>query len=411
LSIDWRQGLPVLRLEGVSLREPRLADAAGLFARLTSPNVAKFLSTPPETALGFERFIAWAQHERQHGRHVCYAIVPNGSLDPVGLIQVREFEPGFGNAEWGFALEEASWGTGLFTKCAAAMADFVFRYVGVHRLEARASVGNGRGNGVLQKLGAVPEGVLRRSFDNGSRTTDQVLWCLIAADWLAAHPGLPYGLEDPVTMAPETVLDRARESRVEGWKQGLPVLRGDGVTLRELVAGDAPTLTRDFKDAELGRYIVPPPASVDVFEHFVEWARRQREAGSYLCYAVIPDDGRQAAGLFQVRQLDPPFKTAEWGFVFARPYWGTGLFARSASPLLDYVFDSLGVKRLEARAVAENARANSALRKLGAVEEGRLRRSFLLGGQYHDDLLWSILDTDWAIRRGRQTPAPAAASV
>ena len=85
MSIDWRQGLPVLRLEGVSLREPRLADAAGLFARLTSPNVVEFLSAPPDTARGFEHFIGWLQHQRQHGRHVCYAIVPSGSSEPIGL--------------------------------------------------------------------------------------------------------------------------------------------------------------------------------------------------------------------------------------------------------------------------------------------------------------------------------------
>jgi RimJ/RimL family protein N-acetyltransferase len=411
LSIDWRQGLPVLRLDGVSLCEPRLVDAAGLFARLTTPSVVKFLSTPPDTADGFERFIGWVQHERQHGRHVCYAIVPSGSPDPVGLIQAREIEPGFGTAEWGFALDEASWGTGLFMRCATAMADFVFRHVGVHRLEARASVRNGRGNGVLQKLGAVPEGVLRRSFDNGTRKTDQVLWSLLASDWLAAHAGLSYELKDPVTLAPETVLDRARGSRTEAWKRGLPELRGDGVILRELVPADAPTLTRDFKDAEVGRYIPPPPADVDAFQRFVEWARKQREAGSYFCYAVVPDDERQAVGLFQVHQLEPPFKSAEWGFVFAKRYWGTGLFARSACLLLDYVFESLGVKRLEARAVADNARANGVLRKLGAVEEGRLRRSFLLGGQYHDDVLWSILDTDWATRRGRHhVPDPIASS-
>jgi RimJ/RimL family protein N-acetyltransferase len=410
LSIDWRQGLPVLRLEGVSLREPRLADAAALFARLTVPNVVKFLSTPPDTAKGFERFITWVQHERQHGRHVCYAIVPNGSPDPVGLIQAREIEPGFGTAEWGFALGEASWGTGLFMKCATAMADFVFHHVGVHRLEARASVENGRGNSVLRNVGAVPEGVLRRSFDNGSRTTDQVLWSLIASDWIAAHARPSYRLEAPLTLAPETVLDRASGSRTEVWKRGLPELRGDRVTLRELAKADAPALVRAFEDAELGRYMAPPPATVEAFERFVEWVQRQREAGTFFCYVVVPDDDPQPVGLFQFHQIEVPFKTAEWGFVFAKRCWGTGLFARSACLLLDYVFESLSVKRLEARAVADNARASGVLRKLGAVEEALLRRSCLLDGQYHDDALWSILDTDWATRRGLQTPAPAASS-
>jgi hypothetical protein len=47
-----------------------------------------------------------------------------------------------------------------------------------------------------------------------------------------------------------------------------------------------------------------------------------------------------------------------------------------------------------------NGRASAVLRRLGATEEGRLRRSFLLGGEYHDDVLWSILAVDW-IRQHR----------
>jgi len=407
VSLDWPAGLPVLRLNGVSLREPRLADAAGLHARLTTPSVVKFLPPPPDTVSGFERFITWVQHERQHGRHACYAIIPDDSPNPVGLIQVREIEPDFGTAEWGFALAQPSWGTGLFMECATALVGFLFREVGIHRLEARASVSNGRGNGVLQKLNAVPEGVLRRSFDNGSRITDQVLWSLIASDWLASHLGPTYRLEAPMTQAPEAVFSCADVQRAERWARGLPELRGDRVTLRELSRDDAPALTAAFKDTEVGRYIAPPPADFKAFEHFADWARLQRESGTYFCYAVLPDHDQQAVGIYQIHQVEPPFKTAEWGFAFAKPYWGTGLFSRSACVLLDHLFESLGVKRLEARALADNARANAVLRRLGAVQEGRLRRSFLLGGQYRDDVLWSILDTDWAARGGRaERPAP-----
>jgi RimJ/RimL family protein N-acetyltransferase len=63
--------------------------------------------------------------------------------------------------------------------------------------------------------------------------------------------------------------------------------------------------------------------------------------------------------------------------------------------MLDFAFGTVGVRRLEARACAENKRGNGALRKLGATPEGVLRRSFLWQGQYQDQVLWSILDSDW----------------
>jgi RimJ/RimL family protein N-acetyltransferase len=96
---------------------------------------------------------------------------------------VRQLEPGFGSAEWGFALASPFWGTGLFHACAEAVIEFAFEHVGVHRLEARAAVANGRGNGALRKLGATQEGVLRRSFLRDGQYLDQVLWGIVSTDW------------------------------------------------------------------------------------------------------------------------------------------------------------------------------------------------------------------------------------
>ena len=61
-------------------------------------------------------------------------------------------------------------------------------------LEARACVANGRGNGALRKLGAVQEGVLRRSFLKNGQFLDQMLWSILADEWRQAKavwaPGL-----------------------------------------------------------------------------------------------------------------------------------------------------------------------------------------------------------------------------
>src|SRR3972149_9209490 len=123
---DWRRGLPILRGSSVTLREPRMADAPALFARLTTPPVTRFVSTPPSSPEGFERFISRVQHERQLGRHVCFVIVPDGTNEAAGLIQVRETEAGFGTAEWGFALGESNWGKSVFMKCALLELAFPF---------------------------------------------------------------------------------------------------------------------------------------------------------------------------------------------------------------------------------------------------------------------------------------------
>jgi hypothetical protein len=58
----------------------------------------------------------------------------------------------------------------------------VFDLVGVHRLETRAALKNGRGNGALHTLGATREGVPQRSCLRNGIYLDQALWTILADD-------------------------------------------------------------------------------------------------------------------------------------------------------------------------------------------------------------------------------------
>jgi ribosomal-protein-alanine N-acetyltransferase len=183
------------------------------------------------------------------------------------------------------------------------------------------------------------------------------------------------------------------------WRSGLPVLTGRQVTLRELRTEDAASLCALLTTDEVARFISPPPTSVEGFERFIAWTHRQRSAGAYICFAVTLEGFDTAIGIFQVRQLEPDFGTAEWGFAIGSPFWGTGVFQDGAELVLRFVFDEIGVHRLEARAAVQNGRGNSALLKVGAVQEGILRKSFLRNGVYLDQVLYGIVEDDWRARR------------
>lgn len=74
------------------------------------------------------------------------------------------------------------------------MLDFAFDTIGVERMEARAATPNGRGNGALRKLGAVWEGVLRRSFNKDGGRMDQMLWSILSDEWRQAKAVWARGL-------------------------------------------------------------------------------------------------------------------------------------------------------------------------------------------------------------------------
>ena len=180
---DWRSGLPALTGLMITLRELRTSDAQSLFASLSTEEVARFISPPPTMVEGFGQFIAWSHGQRAAGHQVCFGIVPRGMDEAVGLFQIRTLEADFGLAEWGFALAAEYWGSGMFVEGARLVVTFGFDVLGINRLEARAAVRNGRGNGALRKIGTVQEGVLRRSFLRHGEYLDQALWSLLRADW------------------------------------------------------------------------------------------------------------------------------------------------------------------------------------------------------------------------------------
>jgi len=192
------------------------------------------------------------------------------------------------------------------------------------------------------------------------------------------------------------------------WKSALPMLAGSSFTLRELRVEDAPSLRARLTTEEVARFISPPPTTVEGFERFIMWTQRERQAGNYVCFAIVPDGMTTAIGIFQIRALEPGFGTAEWGFAMGSAFWGSGIFAEGARLVLDFAFDVIGARRLEARAAVANGRGNGALRKIGAVQEGLLRRSFVRNGQHHDQVLWGILADDWRLQRIAQRPPLAS---
>lgn len=209
-------------------------------------------------------------------------------------------------------------------------------------------------------------------------------------------------MERQLEREPNGIRETARPAvTTSDWRQALPTLAGGGVTLRQLRRSDAASLVAMLARAEVARFITPPPTTVEGFERFIEWTHLQRAQGTYACFAVVPAGMDTAIGIFQVRQLEPSFATAEWGFAIGSPYWGTGVFAAGARLTVDFAFQTLGAHRLEARAAARNGRGNGALAKVGAVREGVLRKSFRRSGEYLDQILWSIVREDWMATRDK----------
>ena len=182
---------------------------------------------------------------------------------------------------------------------------------------------------------------------------------------------------------------------VTTWRSELPTLMGRTVTLREPVPQDLGRLVDLVSLGDASRFGIEEPVSEVAVQELIERAARERANGTSVTFVIALSGTRTIVGVIQVRQLDPVFEAAEWECTIAPSSRGSGIFIEAARLAGSFAFGALGTHRLEARVLLQNGRGNGALRKLGAVQEGILRRSVRSAGEYFDQVLWSILKEDW----------------
>jgi [ribosomal protein S5]-alanine N-acetyltransferase len=179
------------------------------------------------------------------------------------------------------------------------------------------------------------------------------------------------------------------------WRSELPTLTARLVTLREPTASDLRPLMDLLLLSDASRFGIDDPISEVSVQQFLNRIARDRETGVAFTFLVTVSSSRAIAGLVQARQIDLSWESAEWECTLAPSWRGTGAFLETARLVGSFAFGSVGVHRLEARVLLHNGRANGALRKLGAVQEGVLRESVRRGNAYLDQVLWSVLKEDW----------------
>ncbi|HEV3154789.1 MAG TPA: GNAT family protein [Candidatus Baltobacteraceae bacterium] len=129
--------------------------------------------------------------------------------------------------------------------------------------------------------------------------------------------------------------------------------------------------------------------------------RRFAENGS------IGPDG----GTFAVTFDDEPVGTVDWFKAFwgrAETSWcwtlgigivtdmrGRGIGTQAQRLVADYLFRHTRAERVQAFTDAENAAERRALEKAGFTQEGVIRRGQWRGGSWHDQVLYSLLRSEW----------------
>ena len=179
-------------------------------------------------------------------------------------------------------------------------------------------------------------------------------------------------------------------------------LTGNLVHLEPLSEQHIPDLLDAARDERIWQYMFYGNlAERKPMESFIANAIRQRDLGNDLPFAVIHRASGKAIGSTRFRDICLKHMKLEIGGTwYATEHQRSGVNLECKYLLMRHAFETFGILRVQFKTDIRNARSRQSLEKLGATQEGVLRRSAIMpDGLIRDTAIYSILDTEWGMVR------------
>ena len=176
----------------------------------------------------------------------------------------------------------------------------------------------------------------------------------------------------------------------------LPDLETEDLILRKPRIRDAKDIYSYASDPEVARYVLwEPHRSVSETASFIRDLRARIRAGCPSSWVVVLRGTGTVIGTVGFVWYSVENNAAELGYSFSREYWNHGYATQALRAVIDAVFSSLPLNRLEAQHDVRNPASGRVMQKCGLTQEGILRGRILNKGEYVDTALYSILRSDW----------------
>jgi RimJ/RimL family protein N-acetyltransferase len=185
------------------------------------------------------------------------------------------------------------------------------------------------------------------------------------------------------------------------WGDRLPAVEAPRVCLRHLNEADIPALFEVFGDPRVMRYWGWPAfdevsKARQLLENIHDLFREQ----SLFQWGIARLEDDRVIGTCTLYRVEPTNRRAEIGYILGYDHWGKGLAGEAVNALLGFVFDHLGLLRIEADVDPRNDRSLRMLERMGFKREGLLRERHRIAGEVQDTVLLGLLRREWTPRAG-----------
>ena len=181
------------------------------------------------------------------------------------------------------------------------------------------------------------------------------------------------------------------------------ILQGTHVRLVPMTPEHVPALWRAGGEPELWRLTMAQVHGEDDMRRYVDEALRAQAQGTALPFVTTLADTGQVVGSTRFGNADAAHRRVEIGWTWIAPPWQrTAINTEAKYLMMRHAFETLGCLRVELKTDVLNQRSRNAILRIGATEEGVLRKHQVTeGGRVRDTVYFSVIDDEWPAVRAR----------
>jgi RimJ/RimL family protein N-acetyltransferase len=174
-------------------------------------------------------------------------------------------------------------------------------------------------------------------------------------------------------------------------------LEGDFVRLEPMTLEHHSGLCEIGLDPEIWRFTTVMVRTAEEMRSYMESALGLQREGATLPFVTIERSSGRIVGSTRFGNYDPANRRIEIGWTWiARPWQRTAINTEAKYLMLLHAFEKLRCVRVELKTDVLNSPSRKAMLRIGAKEEGILRKHTLMWtGRYRDSIYYSILDEEW----------------
>lgn len=176
-----------------------------------------------------------------------------------------------------------------------------------------------------------------------------------------------------------------------------PRIVTDEITLRKIVDSDLDSIFEIYSNEKLFQYTPimlkkNKDTVANMIGHFERDYHKRKCIFLAICLNSEPDN---VVGIAEMFEYSDEINMITIGYRINDRFWSRGIATKTVKAMTDYLFNEIGINRIQAFIMPENIKSQKVVERNGFIKEGIIRQGYVWKGQGVVDLiLYSKLKSD-----------------